>query len=115
MDRLPFPDFALLREQATFELAMEAYARHARDNSYPYLAAWRPWLHVASQLRGHYSASQEVPPDSNEARFHFSQTMSTLRNRIISEIFGFDGVDLTATSLSFQRCSQSGPPDGYAS
>ena len=71
MDRLPFPDFAVLEEQPTFDAAMTAYAQYAGDHQYPYLAAWRPWLHVASQLRGRYATMDEVIEDTGDSRCHF--------------------------------------------
>ena len=100
---LPFPDFAQLREHSTFEEAMQAYAIYARDYEYPYLAAWRPWLHAASRLREFYPVSSMIPDeaahDTADGRYHFSRRMSVLRNRVVTEVFGFDGVDFTATAL----------------
>ena len=48
---LPYPDLDELQAHGSFEEAMEVYTRYARDNEYPYLVAWVPWLRVASLIR----------------------------------------------------------------
>ena len=99
---LPYPDLAQLRAHDTFEEAMEAYALYARDKGYPYLVAWKPWLHFASKLGRYYSLEdgEEVEPRGDQsAHFHFSKRMSMLRNRIIPEVFGLQGLDFVGAAL----------------
>ena len=59
LDYYPIPDLVKFEAQESFSLAMEAYAQYARDMNYPYLVAWKPWLHVASRLRVLYGATTE--------------------------------------------------------
>ena len=98
---MPFPDLDVLQQYGTLEEAMEAYAIYAKDNGYAYLVSWRIWLHVASFIR---KAFQEEPAtDASEdtgPRPHFSKRMSILRNRLIEEVFGEDGLDRIGTSLA---------------
>ena len=116
-ERLPFPDFAQLGTHSTFEEAMQACAIYARDYEYPYLAAWRPWLHAASRLREYFPVSSVIPDepahDTADGRYHFSTRMSTLRNKVVTEVFGFDGVDFTATALrAYNDAVQSAEQNG---
>ena len=94
---LPCPDLDQLQAHGSFEEAMEAYAIYARDNDYPYLAAWRPWLRMASQVRKAYP--DELASDAAESQQHFSTRMSILRNRLVTQVFGHDGLDRTGTAL----------------
>ena len=57
MEYFPFPEISTLQSAPTFELAMTAYAQYAKDHNYPYLVAWKPWLHIAGKLRRNYSAA----------------------------------------------------------
>ena len=65
---LPYPDLAQLQAHDSFEQAMEAYAIFARDNEYPYLAAWRPWLHIASRIRKSWPVEDEPASDTADGQ-----------------------------------------------
>ena len=92
---LPFPDFDELQAHGSFEEAMEAYAVYARANGYPYLVAWRPWLHVASSIRKAYQEEAAGAADKE----HFSTRMSSMRSRLVIQVFGEDGLDRVGTAL----------------
>ena len=99
MDYLPYPELAQLQGHDSFEQAMEAYAIFAQDRDYPYLVAWRPWLHIAGRLQGSYS--DEPAQDATDDR-HFSTRMSELRNRIVTRVFGYDGPDRAGFAGKFK-------------
>ena len=104
MDHFPFPDMEEMQmhTHTTLDEAMDAYAVYARDKGYPYLAAWKPWLHFAGKLRRYYSLEDEgetEPSGEQSAYFHFSTTMSVLRNRSVPEVFGLQGLDFAGASL----------------
>ena len=71
MDHFPFPDIEETRMHmhTTLDEAMDAYAVYARDKGYPYLAAWKPWLHFASKLGRYYSLEdgERLNPEVNRA------------------------------------------------
>ena len=80
MDHFPFPDIEETRMHmhTTLDEAMDAYAVYAREEGYPYLTAWKPWLHFASKLGRYYSLEdgEEVEPRGEQsAHFHFSTRM----------------------------------------
>ena len=93
---LPFPDMDALQQYSTLEEAMEAYAIYAKENGYSYLVGWRPWLHVASSIR---KAFQEESADAARGE-HFSRRMSNMRSRLVTQVFGEDGLDRIGTALA---------------